>query len=230
MTTNQNTTTTTTNRNIAKADLWTAWADLVANGDMSAEELISGLRDQISGDCDLSADELTEDRMALLGWGDDWSSLTDEQFSEWRDIVDEAAAEYVVRAIAEANPGLRDRDYDALSEIGEADCETIFGGYLWPKVEEAMGKIGEDMGEYLSCAIVGYYCDMLADAEAREYEGMEEYEAALVHEWQDYAGQDMPLTDDLFADLCDTYEQLVADGWETEDAVYEAVYVVADAN
>ena len=65
-------------------------------------------------------------------------------------IVEETAAKY---------PGLVDRDWDAIHEIGDVDMESILGGYLIQQILSDMGEMSEDTEDALADAVVDYYCD-----------------------------------------------------------------------
>ena len=129
-----------------------------------------------------------------------------------------------IRKLADENQWAVRKDIDALLECGEVDSETIWNGYLADLVA-GLGDIYEENADLFDSAIVDFYCEQM--------EGMYEEEDDTVadllsEEWQDYTDGDIPLTDALIADLQDTYTRLVADG--CEDAIAEAVHIVADAN
>lgn len=161
-------------REMAKANLKANWAELVSSRDMDLEELVGSLEDQINGYEDLSLDELTEEMAETLGW--EFGDLTDEQVDEWKEIVNKSAEEYLasigyivneqvasryVADFAGTHNGLYCRDMEALYSLGEADCETIFGGYLWEAMEEELGDMDEETEEMLSMAIINFYVDAL---------------------------------------------------------------------
>lgn len=83
-----------THTTTAKETLKANWNELIATGDMTAEEMAESLQNQISGWEDLSADELTPQMAEILGW--DIEDITDEQTEEWREIVNETAKEWLV--------------------------------------------------------------------------------------------------------------------------------------
>lgn len=71
------------------------WDDIVSDGIITYDELHDGLLDQVTGSMDLSADELTDDLAELMGW--DPSAITEDQYKEWRQLVNEAATRYISR-------------------------------------------------------------------------------------------------------------------------------------
>lgn len=74
--------------------------------------------------------------------------------------TEEEAMKAILR-IAETYPKYRDRDLDALWEVGEADMETIFNGYLWHEVEVLFLGMPEDTNTLLADAIVEYFTDQM---------------------------------------------------------------------
>lgn len=76
-------------------------------------------------------------------------------------VYNEAEAMAIIRHIAEENPKYRDRDLDALWEVGEVDCETVFSGYLWQVVEAEVPEMDEDTNTLLADAIIDYFCDQM---------------------------------------------------------------------
>ena len=74
---------------------------------------------------------------------------------------DTQALEYI-KLMASTHEGLYFRDLDALQELGEADMDTIFGGYLWQEIEKDFGIMDEDTEELLTCAISDFYIDALS--------------------------------------------------------------------
>lgn len=133
------------------------------------------------------------------------------------------AMEYI-RKLADENQWAVRKDIDALLETGEVDSETIWNGYLADIVAE-LGDIYDENADLFDSAIVDFYCEQMEGV----YEEEDDTVADLLsEEWQDYTDGDIPLTDALMEDLQDTYTRLVADG--REDAIAEAVHIVADAN
>lgn len=133
------------------------------------------------------------------------------------------AMEYI-RKLADENQWAVRKDIDALLETGEVDSETVWSGYLADIVAE-LGDIYEENADLFDSAIVDFYCEQMEGM----YEEEDDTVADLLSgEWQDYTDGDIPLTDALMEDLQDTYTRLVADG--CEDAIAEAVHIVADAN
>lgn len=82
-------------REVIKAELKQRWAELVADGNMTEEELRQSLQDQVDGYLDLSMDEIQEQDTERMGW--EYGDMTDEQMDEWTEIVNEAAREYLSR-------------------------------------------------------------------------------------------------------------------------------------
>ena len=76
-------------------------------------------------------------------------------------IQNEAQARAFVEQMAKIHEGAWSRDMDALWEIGEADCETIWCGYLWTEIESAVPEMDEDTNTLLADAIVDFYCDQM---------------------------------------------------------------------
>ena len=77
---------------------------------------------------------------------------------------DTQALEYI-KGMANTHEGLYFRDLDALLELGEADMDTIFGGYLWAEIERDFGIMDEDTEELLVCAISDFYIDAVSCAQ-----------------------------------------------------------------
>ena len=76
-----------------KAELMAGWNGLIAGGCLTYDEMTDCLLDQVTGSLDMSADELTDDLAEMMGW--DPSAMTDDQWTTWRHIVDQAASEYL---------------------------------------------------------------------------------------------------------------------------------------
>lgn len=76
-----------------KIKLMVGWNGMVIGGLITYEELCDSLSDQIAGIEDMSADELTDDLARLMGWNP--SAITEDQYKVWRDLVNEAAREYL---------------------------------------------------------------------------------------------------------------------------------------
>lgn len=85
-----------TKREMAKEQMKKVWADLVATGEWTAEEMAENLADQIEGYVDMACEEMTEEMAELMGW-DIEEGMTEEQEAEWEEIVNEAAEEYLAR-------------------------------------------------------------------------------------------------------------------------------------
>lgn len=81
------------NQEQVKATLMVIWDNTVLNAYMTYDELTDSLLDQITGACDLSPDELTDEMAELMGWDPD--AITDDQYEVWRNLVNEAANEYM---------------------------------------------------------------------------------------------------------------------------------------
>lgn len=126
--------------------VWTGWAYMVAHHPM------------VAGDPCAHPDAVH--RIARLGngivWDADISGLQD-----WAEAEGWTAADAVVWAIAGSNGGMVQRDMQALDRLGEADMESILGGYLWQAICDELGDMDEDTEDALSDAIVAYYEDML---------------------------------------------------------------------
>ena len=80
-------------RETIKAELQQRWSQLVAEGNMTEEELRQSLKDQVSGYLDLSMDEITEEDTERMNW--EYGEMSDEQMDEWTEMVNEAAREYL---------------------------------------------------------------------------------------------------------------------------------------
>lgn len=102
-----------TKREMAKEILKANWAELVSSGDMDIEDMVGSLEDQISGYEDLSLDELTEEMAETLGW--EFADLTDEQVDEWKEIVEEAAKEWLTERMREEWNFVDDRGRESLA-------------------------------------------------------------------------------------------------------------------
>lgn len=77
-----------------KSQLIADWTQMVAMGWLTEEELRESLQDQISGLHDMSLDEYDIAYAQIMG--DGWSEkLTDEQCDIWRNVVNDAAIEYL---------------------------------------------------------------------------------------------------------------------------------------
>lgn len=76
-------------------NLHECWDEQVSAGLMTRDEMYDSLYAQISGELDLSPDELTDDRIRLMGWNP--SDITNNQYEEWANIVNMAAVEYLHR-------------------------------------------------------------------------------------------------------------------------------------
>ena len=71
------------------------WDEQVEAGFITRDEMYDSLHAQISGELDLSPDELDEPIARLLGW--DINNITDEQWEIWKNIVNISATEWVTR-------------------------------------------------------------------------------------------------------------------------------------
>ena len=80
-------------RETIKAELQQRWSQLVAEENMTEEELRQSLEDQVSGYLDLSMDEITEEDAERMNW--EYGEMSDEQMNEWTEMVNEAAREYL---------------------------------------------------------------------------------------------------------------------------------------
>ena len=129
-----------------------------------------------------------------------------------------------IRKLADENQWAVRKDIDALLETGEVDSETVWNGYL-ADIVTGLGDIYEENADLFDSAIVDFYCEQMEGMYEEENDTIADL---LSEEWQDYTDGDIPLTDVLMEDLQDTYTRLVADG--CEDAIAEAVHIVADAN
>lgn len=75
------------------ARLMAGWNGMVLGGMITYDELHDSLLDQVTGSIDMSADELTDDLAELMGWNP--SAITEDQYKEWRQLVNLAATEYM---------------------------------------------------------------------------------------------------------------------------------------
>lgn len=82
-------------REQVKTMLFVGWNGMILGGLITYDELHDMLLDQVTGSMDMSADELDIDIARLLGW--DMENITDEQWEIWRNIVDEAANEFMMK-------------------------------------------------------------------------------------------------------------------------------------
>lgn len=73
--------------------LMAGWNGQVLGGLMTMDDLEESLRDQISGQVDMSADELDADMAQLMGW--DIENITEDQYGTWKDLVNQTAREYL---------------------------------------------------------------------------------------------------------------------------------------
>lgn len=76
-------------------------------------------------------------------------------------IHTDAEAMATIVRIAEANPKAVSKDIDALLEIGEVDCETIWTGYLADAIVEELGDAYEESADLLDSAIVDFFADQM---------------------------------------------------------------------
>lgn len=74
-------------------ELMVSWNEQVSDGLMSCEDMEKSLRMQISGELDLSGDELTNEWAKSMGW--DLDDMTDDQWDAWKDLVNETARRYL---------------------------------------------------------------------------------------------------------------------------------------
>jgi hypothetical protein len=72
-----------------------SWDEQVEAGFISRDEMYDSLHAQIAGELDLSPDELDAPIARLMGW--DMDNMTENQWKEWRSIVDMAAGEWVTK-------------------------------------------------------------------------------------------------------------------------------------
>ena len=72
-----------------------------------------------------------------------------------------AEAMDIISKVAEENSYAVRKDLDALIEVGEVDNETVFGGYLWEAVEDAVPEMDEETNDLLSDAIIDYWFEQL---------------------------------------------------------------------
>lgn len=80
-------------REMAKEQLKKTWAEVVADGSMTEEEMRESLADQIDGYTDLAMEELTEELADLMGY--EFGNMTEEEEEEWEKLVNETATEYL---------------------------------------------------------------------------------------------------------------------------------------
>lgn len=69
------------------------WYQQIAEDQISLEDMKISLSEQIAGLSDLSADELTDEFIAMLGWDED--KLGYSQFELWEGIVNSAALIFI---------------------------------------------------------------------------------------------------------------------------------------
>lgn len=81
------------NKSKAISILIAGWNGQVMGGLIPYEDMVVSLQEQIGGVSDLSADELTDDIMEILGWNPD--EIGASQWDEWEDIVNMAAREWL---------------------------------------------------------------------------------------------------------------------------------------
>lgn len=83
--------------NFAKFKLINNWENLIICREMSKQEMIESLREQVNMDCqgwDASLEELDcqPELLEIMGYTED---LTDEQTDEWLHIVQDAARDFL---------------------------------------------------------------------------------------------------------------------------------------
>lgn len=76
-------------------NLHKCWNEQVEAGLITRNEMYDSLHAQITGELDLSPDELTDDRARMMGW--DINNMTDNQWSIWKHIVNKAAEQWVTK-------------------------------------------------------------------------------------------------------------------------------------
>lgn len=81
------------NKDMVMVRLMAGWNGQILGGLMTHEDMVESLRDQISGQMDMSADELDADMAGLMGW--DIENITEDQYGTWRDLVNQTAMEYI---------------------------------------------------------------------------------------------------------------------------------------
>lgn len=80
---------------IITARLWSLWDSQIQDGIITEGEMAEMLKMQVSGEYDLSSDEL-DPTYAQLMWGQDVQEpYTKEQYDEWRTVENEAASEWL---------------------------------------------------------------------------------------------------------------------------------------
>lgn len=72
----------------AIAALISRWAEVAAENEDMQRHMAQSILDQISGEWDMSAEDMDDEMAALMGWQ---MPMTDEQAEEWKTIVDHAA-------------------------------------------------------------------------------------------------------------------------------------------
>lgn len=77
------------------ARLMAGWNGIVLGGMITYDELHDSLLDQVTGSIDMSADELDDEMAELMGWNP--SDITEDQYKEWRHLVDLAATEFMMQ-------------------------------------------------------------------------------------------------------------------------------------
>lgn len=84
-------------REMAIAQMTQTWADLVASGEWTAEDMAESLQDQLDGYTDMACEEMTEEMADLLGIDIEEFADSDEAQDEWTCIVNEACEAYLSR-------------------------------------------------------------------------------------------------------------------------------------
>lgn len=69
------------------------WDEQVEAGYITRDEMYDMLFEQVTGEMDMSAEDLDEPIARLMGW--DINNMTEDQRKEWRHIVNTAANEYI---------------------------------------------------------------------------------------------------------------------------------------
>ena len=64
------------------------WTEVAAEDEDMQRHMAQSILDQISGEWDMSAEDMDDEMAALMGWQ---MPMTDEQTEEWKTIVDHAA-------------------------------------------------------------------------------------------------------------------------------------------
>lgn len=83
------------NMELVTRKLMAGWNGMVIGGLLTRDELYDSLHAQVSGEVDMSADELDDELAKLMGWNP--SDITEEQYRIWKDIVNRTAMEYVTK-------------------------------------------------------------------------------------------------------------------------------------